>query len=199
MAARSRDQSKFPGSGAPVLMVPHHHTKFQKFPCKGVLKVERQRINGRRKKKKKKKIKAASSVAGVQAFQLLSNNICITIWGTSSNQIQELYLLWMLRYTKSRSKVIQKLGRKFWHNAYHYKTETKALALLFCPELYMHIIDEVKTSSKRMPLWCAKCHQTPDLYLLWVLRYMKVGQRSSTNLAGHFDPILITIQQKPNP
>ena len=57
MAARSRDQSKIPGSGAPVLMVPHHPTKFQKFLCNGFLKVARQKINGIRRKKKKKKMK----------------------------------------------------------------------------------------------------------------------------------------------
>ena len=71
MAAKSRDQSKIPGSGAQVLRAPDGPVKFQGFRCNGLRVLGEQKSGGRRKKKKK--IKAASSVCGAQAN---SHGIC---------------------------------------------------------------------------------------------------------------------------
>ena len=45
---------------------------------------------------------------------------------------------------ESRSEVTQKFGRKYWLYTDDYTTQPKALALLVCPELDMHIINEVQ-------------------------------------------------------
>ena len=77
MAAKSRDQSKIPGSGAQVLRAPDTPVKFQGFRCNGVQVLGEQKSGGRRKKKK---IKAASSVCGAQAISpVVCRSICACI------------------------------------------------------------------------------------------------------------------------
>ena len=78
MAARSRDQPKFPGSGAQLLIVFNKSTKFEGSTYNGFLVLPRQRNGGKRKKKKKKKKKSNKTNRGPSPQGLGPLNIITT-------------------------------------------------------------------------------------------------------------------------
>ena len=67
MAARSRDKSKIPGSGAQVLRAPDGPVKFQGFRCNGLRVLGEQKSGGRRKKERKKERRSLTIPIGAQA------------------------------------------------------------------------------------------------------------------------------------